>query len=137
MVQPGRKFFFQVEAEDARRSSLGSGALTFLDPPFSTEQWGYGIDSGEVPPEFLGAIRGMREGGTRRFALPRRAPDHIYTITALVNNDGHEVARLSHDSDTFLTVTLVRVCSPKFCSTKSYSLPGPTASRNAKEVACR
>lgn len=137
VAQPGRKFSFQVDAHDEQGNSLGSGTLTFLDPPFSTERWGYGIDSGTVPPEFLGGIRGMREGGIRRFTLPRLDPAHIYAVTALVDTEGRAVAHLSHDSSTILTATLIRVCRPRFCSSKSYQIPGPTVVRKAQEVSCR
>ena len=101
MAQPGRKFFFQVDAHDEQGRRLGSGTLTFLDPPFSTERWGYGVDSGEVPPEFFGGIRGMREGGIRRFALPGLDPTRPNSITDLVDTQGHrgsDVPRLRHAS---------------------------------------
>ena len=137
IAQPGRMFSFQVDAHDEQGKTLGSGTLTFFDPPFSTEQWGYGVDSGEVTPEFFGGIRGMREGGIRRFSLPRLDPRHTNAVTDLVDTEGRAVAHLSHDSSTILTVTLVRVCHPKFCSSKSYHFPGPTVVRKSQEVSCR
>lgn len=135
IAQPGRKFFFQIDAQDEKGNSLGSGTLTFLDPPFPTERWGYGIDSGEVPSEFLGAIRGMREGGSRKITLPR--PTSVNAHTDFVDTNGHTVAHLSGDGATLLTVTLDHMCSPRFCSSKSYSFPGPTTVRRAREVSCR
>ena len=78
----------------------------------------------------------MREGGIRRFALPRLDPTHTHSITALVANQGRTVVQISHDWATLLSVTLVRVCSPRFCSSNSYQLPGASVP-SAKEVACR
>ena len=137
MAQPGRKFSFQVEAHDEQGKSLGSGALTLLDPPFAAEKWGYGVDSGEVPFAFFGGIRGMREGGVRRFRLSPLDTSPANALTELNDMEGRAVVHLSRDSSTILTVTLMRVCRPTFCSLKEYQIPGPSVVRRAKEVSCR
>jgi hypothetical protein len=131
MAQPGRKFFFQVDAHDEQGRRLGSGTLTFLDPPFSTERWGYGVDSGEVPPEFFGGIRGMREAWNPPLRAAWARPHSPQFHYSPGRHPGHTVVQMSHDSATLLTVTLVRICSPRFCSSKSYQLPG-TSVRSAK-----
>jgi hypothetical protein len=134
-AQPGRKMKVRVAATDGSGNSYGSGSVAFLDPPFRTDTWGYGVDSGTVPPEFLAAIGGMREGGVRKFTLP--AATSTNAVTALSDGESHHtVIQYPHGVEVIFTVTLEKVCKPKFCSTNTLTLLDSGNQMRSRETSC-
>jgi hypothetical protein len=134
-AQPGRKMKVRVAATDSSGNSYGAGSVAFLDPPFRTDTWGYGVDSGTVPPEFLAAIGGMREGGVRKFTLP--AATSTNAVTSLSDGESHHtVIQYPRGVEAIFTVTLEKVCKPKFCSTTMYAIIDVGKNKQSRETSC-
>jgi hypothetical protein len=138
VAQPGRKMKIRVEAADSSGNSYGSGTVSFVDPPFDWKTWGPGVDSGTVPPEFMTAMGGMREGGVRKFTLAAVPVSYTNAVTELNDGDSHQnVIQYPRGVEVIFTVTLQKVCKPKFCSLTTYSIIDVGKHRQSRETSCK
>lgn len=138
VAQPGRKMKIRVEAADSSGNSYGSGTVSFVDPPFDWKTWGPGVDSGTIPPEFMTAMGGMREGGVRKFTLAAVPLSYTNAVTELNDGDSHQnVIQYPRGVEVIFTVTLQKVCKPKFCSLTTYSIIDVGKHRQSWETSCK
>jgi hypothetical protein len=78
----------------------------------------------------------MREGSVRKFTLS--AATYTNAVTELSDGESHRtIIQYPHGRDIIFTVTLQKVCKPKFCSLTTYSIIDVGKRKEARETSCQ
>jgi hypothetical protein len=127
VVQEARQVTLVVDARDRANRPVGDATIVFFagSTRFLPGNLSYGgYSPGHVPPEFVGAVSGMRVGGRRRFTMAETGCGQGRLPCGLFGSGPTGAAiRLPAGSPVTFTVDAMAVCRPRIVLVTQYGIP--------------